>query len=267
MKSTLLIAVFTTAAFIGNAQLFKKTSSHADEEKPYKKFYSANVSEVINGVGFLDPGKMTITNSDGSVLSNNTPDVRMVPRSSLFFHIAEQAHFQLNNTFGFYTGIGMRNVGMINEIQDTLTFTLKQRAYSIGIPAAIKIGNMTKRAYLALGGEMEFFFHYKQKSWIGGRSNKIKFSQWFSDRMEMFNASLFAEVNFGKGNFIKLRYYPGNWLRGTQSIGLKEGDKNYTATFTPSQSNMFNITVGKVMMQKERKRKPGKAEPRNTSYL
>lgn len=261
MKKLILLACVLITYSV---QAQTPTPENPPKEKEYKSFYMANVTEVINGIGFLETGDITISDANGTVLKvYDNPSIRMVPRFSAFFHTGQQAHFQFSKNFGFYTGMGLRNVGMVNRINDTIT--LKQRAYSLGIPAAIKIGNMAKRAYLALGGEIELFFHFKQKSWINNRDNKIKLSEWFSGRAELINPSAFLEVNFGEGSFVKLRYYPMNWLRGEQKVNLKNGDRNYQATFTPTQSNMFNITVGKVIPNKERKKKPGKAEPRNTN--
>jgi hypothetical protein len=262
MKKLILFA-FVLIACIAKAQT-PENPENQPKEKAYKSFYLAGVTEVINGIGFFETGQIDILDGNGSVLKvYENPSIRMVPRFSAFFHTGEQAHFQFSKNMGFYTGLGVRNVGMVNRINDTIT--LKQRAYTLGIPAAIKIGNMAKRAYLALGGEIELFFHFKQKSWIDGRDNKVKFREWFSNRTELINPSVFAEVNFGDGSFIKLRYYPMNWLRGEQRVSLRNGDQNYTARFTPTQSNMLNITVGKIIPNKDRKKKKGKAEIRNTN--
>lgn len=261
MKKIILLA-FVLTTFSAQAQT--PNPEKQPKVKDYKRFYLVGVTEVINGIGFLETGDITISDGNGTLLKvYDSPSIRMVPRFSAFFHTGEQAHFQFSKNLGFYTGLGIRNVGLINKINDTIT--LKQRAYSIGIPAAIKIGNMAKKAYLALGGEIELFFHYKQKSWIDGRDNKVKFRDWFSNRIELINPSVFAELNFGKGNFLKLRYYPMNWLRGEQKVSLKNGDRNYLATFTPTQSTMFNITLGKIIPNKERKKKAGQAEPRNSN--
>ena len=54
----------------------------------------------------------------------------------------------LGKSFGIYTGIGVRNIGMINRLNDTIK--IKQRVYALGIPVGIKLGDMQKRVYAAL---------------------------------------------------------------------------------------------------------------------
>ncbi len=185
-----------------------------EKPAPIKKAYFATVSEGIISIGNL--GNVELYNpSTGagvgdSFFGNNIPNP--IPRYSTFFHIGEQFHVNLGKSFGLYTGIGVRNIGMINRLNDTIK--IKQRVYSLGIPVGIKLGDMQKRVYAALGAELELFFNYKQKTFLGsGRGYKAeKFNEWFSDRTPLLNPSLFVEFNFKKGSYIKLRYYPMNFL-------------------------------------------------------
>ena len=66
----------------------------------------------------------------------------------------------LGKSIGLYTGIGVRNIGMINRLNDTIK--LKQRLYALVVPVGIKLGDMQKRVYAALGAEFELFFNYKE---------------------------------------------------------------------------------------------------------
>lgn len=205
--------------------IFSLNSLFAQEVEPTKRTYLRSAGEIIFSNGILD-----------------IPNVSPVVRFSMFFHINEQYHIDLNNNVGFYTGLGLRNVGMINRLGDSIR--LKQRVYSLGIPLALKIGNIKSGKYFAIGGEAEFFFNYKQKTFLNGRQNKIdKFNEWFSNRVNLFNPSVFAEYHFKGKRYIRLKYYLNDFLvAGRQSLRVAK-DAPY-GVFTPEQSTLFYISVG-----------------------
>ena len=211
-----------------------------------KKNYFATVSEGILSVGNL--GKVTLYNPNKGIGDfGNEPNP--IIRYSTFFHFGEQFHVNLGKSIGLYTGIGVRNIGMINRLNDTIK--VKQRVYALGIPVGIKLGDMHKRVYAALGAELELFFNYKQKTFLGsGRGEKVeKFNEWFSDRTPLLNPSLFVEFNFKKGTYIKLRYYPMNFLVADK--------QNFTVNkiktgFRPETSQLFALSFGRVIGKKRK---------------
>lgn len=221
-----------------------------EKPPPIRRTYFATVSEGILSVGNL--GKVSIfkpiedsnlPNTESSLV--NTPNP--IPRYSTFFHFGEQLHVNLGKSFGFYTGIGVRNIGMINRLNDTIK--VKQRVYALGVPVGIKLGDMQKRVYGALGAELELFFNYKQKTFLGsGQGDKVeKFNEWFSERTPLLNPSLFIEFNFMKGTYIKLRYYPINVLVADK--------QNFTVNtikteFRPEFSQLFSLSFGRVIGKK-----------------
>ncbi len=238
-----ILFVGLTLPMLVSAQIPEPTIS-------YQKSYFATVSEGILSAGNL--GKVALYDPSLPIPSNvldfghqSTPVIRY----STFLHLGEQLHVNFSNTFGFYTGIGMRNIGMINRLSDSVK--VKQRVYSVGIPVALKIGNMGKKAYAAFGAELELFFNYKQKTFKGsGRGDKVeKFNEWFSNRTELFNPSVFAEFNFGKGTYIKVRYYLNNFLiAGNQSFTLN----NVKYGFRPEKSQLFSLSFGRVIGKKRK---------------
>ncbi|MBL0343173.1 MAG: hypothetical protein IPP71_21275 [Bacteroidetes bacterium] len=151
MKKSILILI---------AILFFKISGAQDSSgiKPYWK----SASELIFSLG----------NVEALGAGNQNMDVSAVLRFSAFFHFQEQLHFDFGNNFGMYTGIGIRNVGFINKLNDSIT--LKQRVYSLGIPIAFKLGNLPGGFYVAAGAEGELFFHYKQKVFYDDEKFKKK---------------------------------------------------------------------------------------------
>ena len=215
---------------------------------PIQRSYFATVSEGILSVGNL--GKVTLYDPSvdaGDSFFGNEPSP--IIRYSTFLHFGEQLHVNLGKSFGFYTGIGVRNIGMINRLNDSIK--VKQRVYALGVPVGIKLGDMQKRVYAALGAELELFFNYKQKTFLGsGRGDKVeKFNEWFSDRTPLLNPSLFVEFNFKKGTYLKLRYYPMNFLvADKQNFTVN----NIKTGFRPETSQLFALSFGRVIGKKRK---------------
>lgn len=203
-------------------------SSGYSQEQFHTKTYWKSASEFIFSFGNVD------ANSEGdSVL-----DVSPVVRFSGFFHLQEQFHIDFSEHFGIYTGMGVRNIGMINKVNDSIK--VKQRSYSVGIPIAIKIGNMRKGAYVAIGGEAELMFHYKQKVFYDDQ--KKKNNEWFSDKVNILNPSGFAEIVTGKGSYLRFKYYFLDFLvDDKQDIKLYNGFK---VEYVPEKSQLFSISIG-----------------------
>jgi hypothetical protein len=124
-------------------------------------------------------------------------------RFSLFYHTGLQRHYKFNNAIGFYTGFSIRNIGFISEENDT---TFRRRTYNLGIPLALKLGKLSEFKFLFLGAEAEYAFHFKEKTYLGG--NKIlKSSDWFSQRNEPFQLSVFTGYSINKHTEVILKYY------------------------------------------------------------
>jgi hypothetical protein len=82
-----------------------------------------------------------------------------------------------------------------------------------------------------------------------------KFNEWFSDRTPLLNPSLFVEFNFKKGTYLKLRYYPLNFLvvdKQNYTIKDKFTDKDITIGFRPETSQLFALSFGRVIGKKRK---------------
>lgn len=207
----------------------------ANTEKAFNqdRIYTENSGEFI--FSFAD-----VVRNDQSI---STP-----LRFSLFFHAGNNIHFDLNDYLGIYSGWALRNIGFITKENNVKT---KRRTYSIGIPAAIKLGSFKNNFFLYGGASYEMFFHYKQKQFVDGE--KSKYSEWFSDRTERFAPSFFAGVQFPKGINLKFKFYPNDFLNrsftGTdfgQAVDYSEYEKTnlfyiaLTFNFKPSD---FGLSV------------------------
>jgi hypothetical protein len=240
MKKYFLFAALSLPIFV-SAQVPETVST-------YKKSYLATVNESILSLG--DVGSWTLTSVNGNPVNvGSSESIQPVPRFSAFFHLGEQIHVNFSNTFGFYTGFGVRNMGMINRLNDTIR--IKQRVYSFGVPLAIKIGDMGKKKYASLGAELEFFFNYKQKTFLGeDRGDKVeKFNEWASDRTELLNPSVFAEFCFGKGTYLRIRYYLADFLvPGKQTFKVQGNEFGWA----PQRSQLFALSYGRVITKKRK---------------
>ncbi len=188
--------------------------------------------------------------SQGRVIASNMK-IDPVMRFSAFLNLQSQAHVDFSHRVGLYTGIGLRNVGFINKLNDSIR--IKQRSYSLGIPLALKFGNMKKKIWLACGTEAELMFAYKQKVFFGGE--KFKNYGWLSDKVNLFNPSVFVEMKFKGGTYLRAKYYLKDFLqKDSQEIRLF-GDRY---EFIPEESRLFYISIGSAVEPKKAKRKKGR---------
>jgi hypothetical protein len=170
-----------------------------------------------------------------SQVEKNAIEIPTKMRFTLFFHLGQNLHYDLTNNLGFFTGYGIRNIGIVTKESDIL---FKRRTYSLGVPLAIKMGSFKNHVYFYTGGEYELFFHYKQKLYVGG--NKSKQSSWFSNRTKRFAPSFFAGIQFPGGINLKFKYYPENFLN-TSFKGYDFGVPVDYADFNKTQ--LFYIAV------------------------
>lgn len=210
------IIVFALAVIISFQLSAQNTGSLVS---PKNNKYTESVSELIFSWGNVAAPPL----NPSSIL-----------RFSCFLHLGEQYHIDFNNHTGFYTGLSLRNVGMINKLNDSVK--IKQRVYTIGIPAAFKFGNM-HGTFFAAGAEAEFAINYKQKVFL--HDEKSKTNIWFSDRTDIFLPSVFGEIRFKQGGYIKFKYYLTDFLTsGNQYVNVPG------VVYHPTKSQLMYISLG-----------------------
>jgi hypothetical protein len=169
-----------------------------------------------------------------------------------------------NKFIGLYTGLGIRNIGFITEdlyqnigflnIDDThvdwnKNTKIKRRTYSLGIPLAVKLGNLNKDVFFYGGGEYEYTFHYKQKLFIDG--NKYKYPEWNSKRVNTWMPSVFAGIQFPRGINLKVKYYMENFLNpGFTGIDFGE-DVDYSHF---NSTGIWYISISTILNKKKLQR-------------
>ncbi len=160
---------------------------------------------------------------------NKYPNAEIIStpvRFTVFLHLQEFWHIDLNNNIGFMTGVGLRNIGQIsNEIlpenytsdnSSVNYFEAKviRRTYSVGVPLAFKVGSFKDDMYVYAGGEIEWAFHMKEKWWESSNRSgtKTKHSAWWPQQITAFQPSAFVGIQVPGGVNIKFKYYINNFL-------------------------------------------------------
>ncbi len=172
------------------------------------KIYNTTAGEMIFGFSNAAYNQPGIPPSPDLPNGNVPGSISDAMRWTIWFHIGSYWHYDFNNTFGMYTGFSNRNIGFITREAATKETTdlvkWKRRSYTFGIPLAFKIGSMEDNFYFFAGGQYEMFYHYKEKEFLP--SGKRKYTEWFSDRVNLFIPSVFAGITFKKGLSIKFTY-------------------------------------------------------------
>lgn len=150
-------------------------------------------------------------------------------------------NYDLNKSVGIFTGVGVRNVGYIYDNYQERSesgkyYKKKFRTYNIGVPIALKLGNLD-RLFFYGGYEIEVPFVYKEKTFDQG--DKIdKITGWFSNRTEMFQHGFIAGVQFPYGFNVKFKYYMSEFHN--QNFTNSNGVKPYAGL----ESHIMYFSVG-----------------------
>ncbi|HKL40748.1 MAG TPA: outer membrane beta-barrel protein [Cryomorphaceae bacterium] len=140
-------------------------------------------------------------------------DLEQNMRWSPVFNLAWHYNYDLTDYFGLNAGLGIRNVGFIVKSdqldpEDIDIDRKKYRTYNLGVPIGFKAGRLDQEnpLFLFAGYEVEFPFHYKEKEFDGGDKLR-KRTDWFSDRTEDFQQSVFVGIQLPSGFSLKAKYY------------------------------------------------------------
>ena len=160
-------------------------------------------------------------------------------RYSLFVNVGMSLNYDFSNNFGLFLPLSIRNIGFIDKIGDS---TIKRRSYNAGAGLGVKVGNLRKRSFGFVGGGVDVPFNYREKGFVK-RSDKDKFSEWFSDRTPTFMPFVFVGLSVNPGITLKVQYYPGNFL----NPDYEQKIPNTNLTYKPYQNfeaNLLYLTLG-----------------------
>lgn len=205
-----------------------------------QKFYPVTSGEII-----FSQNQSSFTSAFQNQYSGAALNASNV-RFTMFFHLGQYIHYDAGNNFGFYSGLAVRNIGMITDetLPQTVTLTsqpvsysnynIVRRQYTLGVPLAIKVGSFKDHFYFFAGGEYELAFAFKEKYWTDtfDRSGaKTKQVTWFGSQTPLFIPSVFGGVQFPGGFNLKFTYYLTDFL-----------DKSYTVAKNSQEGSTFSIS-------------------------
>ena len=210
-----------------------------------QKVYPVTSGEIIFSQSNSSFNQSFLNQYPGAVLQDDNV------RFTCFLHIGQYFHMDFNNSFGMYSGLAIRNVGMItNEtLPQTVSTTggdvpyskynIVRRQYMLGVPLAIKLGSFKNHFYIFGGGEYEMAFHFKEKYWTDSydRSGpKTKSTEWFASQTPTFIPSVFVGIQFPGGVNLKFKYYLNDFLDNTYKSGTNSQDGS---SFSPSDLTRY----------------------------
>lgn len=172
-----------------------------------------------------------------ATIDDNGSDDGNILRWSPVFNWQGIYNHDINNNFGLFTGLAIRNVGYIyKNYMDKEGHQVKKkfRTYNLAIPIGFKLGNL-KKTFLYAGYDFELPFHYKEKTFKD--ENKTKTSVWFSDRVEQFQHGFFVGIQLPYGANVKFKYYVTSFHN--QDYTESDGNKPYENLNT----NIFYISL------------------------
>ncbi|KAA2244524.1 PorT family protein [Chitinophaga agrisoli] len=181
---------------------------------------------------------------DGPLLSfanvkDNGAHVRNIPRFTVFANVGTNFNYDLSNSFGLFTGINIKNIGLITEANDSLK--LKRRVYTVGIPLGFKIGDLRRgNIFFFAGGSYDLAVNYKEKQFVNG-DKRHKFNEWFSDRTPLLMPSVFAGFRVYPGFGLKVQYYLNDFFNHDYQDGMLAGNPHLP--YRNLEAKMFFVTL------------------------
>jgi hypothetical protein len=188
------------------------------------KVYTTSSGEII----FSFAGITANGSEEGSVM-----------RFSPVINLQNWVNFDKADNFGFFTGLSVRNVGVIYDEPAEPNTRVKARTYNVGIPVGVKLGNLDKAFFFA-GYELELPVNYKEKIFVNEEKEE-KRSIWFSSRVPTVNHSLMAGVQMPYGATLKFKYYLTNFYNKSYSGNDRQG--NSIKPYEKLDINVFYVSL------------------------
>jgi hypothetical protein len=202
-----------------------------------------------------------IITSFADMITSGGADLSSAKRLSMAFHFHENRHINFNNNVGLFTGVAFRNIGFVS-VEDNEK--VKRRVYTLGIPAAIKLGNFRENLFAFGGLEGEFAINYKEKRFRGGKKVE-KFNEWFSGRTQIFLPSAFAGVQFQDGLNLRFKVYLDEFLN---SAFVEQYGNQIIEPYKDIRTNLFYFSLTyEFESGKRRLGKKSKNEEREKTYF
>jgi hypothetical protein len=177
--------------------------------------------------------------STGTLQNNNN-----VLRFSPVINLQTLLNFDQSESFGWFTGVNIRNVGFIFD--ESASVRKKVRNYNLGIPVGIKLGHMEDRFFFA-GYELEIAMNYRERTFVDERRTE-RFSVWFSDRVNTLQHALFIGYTLPKGTSIKAKYYLNTFFN--RNFTASDGNGGTFQPYAGLDANIFYVSLNFDLFKK-----------------
>ncbi|MBV6405009.1 MAG: hypothetical protein IT228_05785 [Flavobacteriales bacterium] len=189
MRAPTLLAIVLLLAVDLRAQVSPFTPPERPEART---FYVTNGTEWLFSFPLLHA-------SDDSVQGGRNGVVRFAP----FFNPRALVHWDASDHVGFFSGLGIRNLGFILD-DPGRNERRKYRAYTLSIPAGIKLGRM-HNVLAFFGYDLDLPFHYQEKRFVD-RKRVDRTGEWFSVRTPRLFHSVMVGVQAPYGINVTVKY-------------------------------------------------------------
>ena len=175
-------------------------------------------------------------------------------RFTAFLHLCQNWHLDFTNNIGVFTGLGLRNVGLItdevlpNPQDETqmINYKIIRRLYTLGVPLSLKLGSFKDHLYIYMGGELELALHFKEKYWTNTHSrkgDKTIYTSWLGEQTPLFLPSVFGGIQLPGGVNIQAKYYLNNFLNHNYIRGRDNTDFNVSDLTRYKTTQVFYIAL------------------------
>ena len=208
---------------------------------------NAQVTEdVSGGYGMMEENKKWSTSGSAdasmfqmAILELGNEQSFSTLRYSLFFNTGFHLNYHASKNVRIFSGLNIKNLGLIQRDDTSIN---KYRAYTIGAPLGLKIGD--KKEFFLIGGGVDFPFNYKEKHWNkGDKKNKDKGNEWFSNKVNPVLTYGFLGYRFQNSLTAKIYYYPTNFWSDSYQPGNRSNIFMLTLGFDIGKSNRPGIKV------------------------
>jgi len=191
--------------------------------------------------------KLIFSNAPG--ISRGNENVASPMRFTAFVNYSTFINVDLTRHLGVSAGLEIKNIGLI--LRDSV-FRTKHRAYALGVPVYLRIGNMDKKWYFLAGAQYDYLFAYKEKVFVDDA--KIKRHPYNSVRP--FIPSVFIGFKAKSGASVSVHYMLENFF--TDDYRFKDPrDGHELQGYNNSQLLYFTIGfMGDVVRKKSKATPP-----------
>jgi hypothetical protein len=185
-------------------------------------------------------------------LSRGNQSIASPMRFTAFFNYSTFINIDLTKTLGLSIGLEAKNIGLITK--DSI-FRTKHRAYAIGVPIYLRVGNMDKKWYFLAGAQYDYLFAYKEKVFV----NDAKIKRHGYNNVTPFIPSVFLGFRSKSGTSVSLHYMLQNFF--TDDYRFKDPTQdNAPLSQGYNHSQLVYFTIG-FMGDLDKKKSSKKAAP------